>query len=63
MRPFDGWFVIGETKYRTPSVFDLHNRGYFASEPSVTHQYGARMLVNQQLELAIEYRFLEKKME
>ena len=60
MRAIDGWFLLSQPKYRVPGVFDLHNRGLFREEPSVTHRYGARMLVNEELQVAVEYRFLKQ---
>jgi hypothetical protein len=59
MRAMDGWFLLSQPKYRVPGVFDLHSRGLFREQPSVTHQYGARMLVNEKLHVAVEYRFLK----
>jgi|WetSurMetagenome_2_1015567.scaffolds.fasta_scaffold321133_1 hypothetical protein len=59
MRAMDGWFLLSQPKYRVPGVFDLHSRGLFREQPSVTHQYGARMLVNEDLRVALEYRFLK----
>jgi hypothetical protein len=61
MRVLDGWFLLVDSKYPTPSVFDLHSRGWFHDEPAVIHRYGARMLVNNRLEISIEYRYLIKK--
>ena len=58
MRPLDGWFILSQPKYKVPCIFDLHQRGLFNDRPSVTCRCGARLLVNEQLQVALEYRFL-----
>ncbi len=58
MRPLDGWFVLSQPKYKVPCIFDLHRRGLFNDRPSVTGRCGARLLVNDQLQVAVEYCFL-----
>ena len=54
------WFVLFEPDYRTPSVFNLHDRGLFISKPSVTCTVGARVVVNEKNGLAIYGRQLIK---
>lgn len=61
MRELDGWFILFQPRYRIPSVFDLHSRGLFSDKPSVTQSYGARLLVNDRLQVALEYRLLKEK--
>lgn len=58
MRKFDGWFVVSQPRYRVPCVFDLHQRGTFTACPPVTAVCGARMLVDEEFRLAVEYRYL-----
>lgn len=58
MRPLDGWFILSQPKYKVPCIFDLHRRGLFNERPSVTGRCGARLLVNEQLRVAVEHRFL-----
>lgn len=58
MRKMDGWFVLSQPKYRIPSVFDLHERGTFSEKPAVTKEFGGRILVDDDLQLALEYRYL-----
>ncbi|MFH0782372.1 MAG: hypothetical protein V2B20_10545 [Pseudomonadota bacterium] len=58
MRPLDGWFVLSQPKYKVPCIFDLHRCGIFKERPSVTGRCGARLLVNDRLQVALEYRFL-----
>ncbi len=58
MRPLDGWFILSQPKYKVPCIFDLHQRGLFNDQPSVTGSCGGRLLVNEQLRVAVEYRFL-----
>jgi len=58
MRKMDGWFVLSQPKYRVPCVFDLHARGTFSEKPAVTKEWGGRMLVDADLRIALEYRYL-----
>lgn len=60
MRDIDGWFLLFQPKYRIPSVFDLHQRGLFQEKPGITMPCGARMLVNDGLQVALEYRVLKE---
>lgn len=59
MRQIDGWFLLSQPKYRVPCVFDLHVRGLFREKPAVTSGCGARILINNNLHIAVEYRFLK----
>lgn len=61
MRPMDGWFVVSQPKYKVPCIFDLHQRGVFNGRPSVTCACGARLLVNDQIQVAVEYRYLAEE--
>ena len=51
----EAYSVIHQSKQRTPSVFDLHDRGMFKSRPFVTCDWGFRVLVNEDLEAKLEY--------
>lgn len=62
MRPMDGWVLISQPKYRVPCVFDLHQRGLFKERPFVTNRCGARLLVDGELRVGVEYRYLKEEM-
>jgi hypothetical protein len=55
MKTSDEWFVLYQPKYNTPSVFDLHERGWFKTRPAVTKDYGFRLMVNQDFQIKIQY--------
>jgi hypothetical protein len=61
MRPLDGWALLSQPKYRVPCVFDLHHRGLFKERPSVTNRCGARLLVDNELQVGVEYRYLKEE--
>lgn len=52
------WFLLYQPKYKTPSVFDLHERGLFAFRPEVSKDRGVRLLVNKELKVKIQYMLL-----
>jgi hypothetical protein len=52
------WFVVYQPKYKTPSVFDLHERGWFKERPAVTKDYGFRLMVTPESEVKIQYLHL-----
>lgn len=54
----NGWFVLYQPKYKTPSVFDLHERGWFKERPAVTKDYGFRLMVTPESEVKIQYLHL-----
>ncbi len=56
-----GCYVLYQPKYKTPSVFDLHERGMFRTKPFVTSDRGARLLINKNLQISIQYLFLTEK--
>ncbi len=49
------WFVLYQPKYKTPSVFDLHERGLFKTRPPVSKDYGARLIVNEEFRVRMQY--------
>lgn len=51
-----GWFVLYQPKYKTPSVFDLHERGLFTSMPYVSRKSGACLIISEDLQVAIWYK-------
>jgi hypothetical protein len=61
MRPLDGWVLLSQSKYRVPSVFDLHQRGLFKERPFVINRCGARLLVDNGLRVGVEYRYLKEE--
>jgi len=52
----NGWFVLQQPKYKTPSVFDLHERGLFTSMPSVTRESGACLIINEDNQVGVYYK-------
>lgn len=52
----NGWFVLQQPKYKTPSVFDLHERGLFTSMPSVTRESGACLIINEDKQAGVYYK-------
>ena len=53
-----GWYVLYQGEYKTPNVFNLHERGLFRSRPRVAVDLGARLLINEQNNVAIQYMHL-----
>jgi hypothetical protein len=53
--------VIYQSNNRTPSVFDLHDRGMFKTRPFVTCDWGFRVLVDDQLDAKLEFVELVEK--
>ena len=62
LRPPDktpkGWYVLYQGNYKTPNVFNLHERGLFKSRPHVATDLCARLLVNNQDDVSIQYMHL-----
>jgi hypothetical protein len=58
MKISDGWFVLYQPKYKTPSVFDLHKSGRFKTRPAVAKNYGFRLIVNEKFQVKIQYLYL-----
>ncbi len=52
----NGWFVLQQPKYKTPSVFDLHERGLFTSMPSITRESGACLIINEDNQAGVYYK-------
>ncbi len=50
-----GWFVLYQPDYKTPNVFNLHERGLFKTRPSLSKDYGARLIVSEDLRVAVQY--------
>lgn len=57
----EAFSIIHQAKQKTPSVFDLHERGMFKTRPFVTCNWGFRVLANDNLEAKIEYVALAEK--
>lgn len=57
----DGYFVLYQPKYRIPSVFDLHERSLFRTRPSITKDYGFRLIVNEEFQVKMQYLHLTKR--
>lgn len=53
-----GWFLLYPPKYRTPTVFDLHERGLFTSMPYVSQKSGACLIINEDLWVSVYYRYV-----
>jgi len=51
----DAWFVLYQLKYKTPSIFDLHESGKFKTRPSVTKDYGFRIIVNEEFQVKMQF--------
>ncbi|WP_156915904.1 hypothetical protein [Desulfatirhabdium butyrativorans] len=58
MFPPKGWFFLQPPKYRIPSVFDLHERGLFTTMPSVTRKSGACLVVKEDLQVSIWFKYI-----
>ncbi len=50
----EGFFVIYQPKYTVPCVFDLNERGTFPKYPSVSTNWGFRLLANDDLQSFIQ---------
>lgn len=61
MRLPEGFYVLHQPKYRTPNVFDLHDRGMFDWRPPVTKEYGFRLIANAKLEVQVQYFHLRQR--
>lgn len=53
-----GWYVLYQGDYNTPNVFNFHEKGLFKSRPHVAADPGARLLVNEQTMVAVQYMHL-----
>ena len=53
-----GFYVLHQPKYKTPSVFDLNDRGRFNSRPLVSVNGGFRLLVNAAQHVKMQCAFL-----
>ncbi len=56
-----GWYVLYQGNYKTPGVFNLHEKGLFMLRPRVASDLGARILVNEQNRAAVQYMYLVNK--
>lgn len=57
----DSYFVLYQPKYRIPSVFDLHERSLFRTRPSITKDYGFRLIVNEEFKVKMQYMHIVKR--
>ncbi len=53
-----GWYVLYQGTYMTPNIFNLHEKGLFTFRPRIAVELGARLLVNEQKGVAIQYMYL-----
>ena len=53
-----GFYVLHQPKYRTPSVFDLNDRGRFNRRPPLSVNAGFRLLVNAARHVMMQCAFL-----
>lgn len=56
-----GWHVVYQPGYKTPNVFNLHERGMFAARPRVQGDYGARIVTDENLKIAVQYMSLTEE--
>jgi hypothetical protein len=61
MRLPKGYYILHQPKYRTPNVFDLHDRGMFEWRPPVTKEYGFRVIANEELLIQVQYFHLRQR--
>lgn len=54
----NGWFILQPPKYKTPSVFDLHERGLFPSMPSVTRECGACLIIDENMQTSVYFKYV-----
>ena len=50
-----GWYVLFQPGYRIPNVFNLHEKGMFKTRPAVEIDHGARIVVREGLQVAVQY--------
>jgi hypothetical protein len=55
MKMPEGYFVIYQPKYTVPCVFDLNERGTFPGHPSVTADWGFRVLADSDFHARIQF--------
>jgi len=53
-----GWFLLHLPKYKTPSVFDLHERGLFMFLPYVSRKSAACLIINEDSHVSMYYRYI-----
>lgn len=53
-----GWYILYQPHYKQPNVFNLNEKGLFKSRPAIRQDYGARILVDAGLGLAVQYMYL-----
>ncbi len=51
----NGFDVLHQPKYKTPSVFDLHESGRFKTRPAVTKDYGFRLIINEEFQVKMQF--------
>jgi hypothetical protein len=57
-----GWFVLYQPDYARPNVFNLHESGRFKHRPRIRRDCGARLVVRENLRIAVQYmNFVEEK--
>ncbi len=52
-----GQFVLYQPKYRTPSIFDLHEGGLFKFLPYISCKSGACLLIAENRQVSLHYRY------
>lgn len=53
-----GWYIVYQPAYRSPNVFNLHERGMFINRPAVQKDCGARIVTSEDLLTAVQYMSL-----
>jgi hypothetical protein len=56
-----GWYIVHQPDYKTPNVFNLHERGMFTARPLIRGEYGARILTDENLQIAVQYMYLTEE--
>ena len=51
----EGFYVIYQPKYTVPCVFDLNERGTFKEHPSISGEWGFRILANGDLQTCVQF--------
>jgi len=50
-----GWHVLYQSDYKQPNVFNLNERGLFTKRPMLAKDLGVRILVSEDVKIAIQY--------
>ncbi len=53
-----GWYVVYQPVYPAPNVFNLHERALFTARPDIRMDFGARIVTDEDLRIAVQYMYL-----